>query len=171
METNLKTLPQLTFSEALKKNYFDFTDLKGRSRRSELWWNYLAYFLVSTCVSMMISSVNTILLTVISFLLQLWVVPVTIRRMHDNNHSGIWVVAAVIIGLALNIYGIVTGMGDVQNMDPAEIIEMVKNPTFIGLSLASAVVNLVILVLAVMDGSKDDNKYGPSPKYFNPVAD
>ena len=103
METNLKELPQLSFTEALKKNYEDFTDLKGRSRRSELWWNYLVYFIVALCVSLVLSGVNMYVATIVSFLLQLWVVPVTIRRMHDREHSGVWVVAAVVISLVTNL--------------------------------------------------------------------
>lgn len=171
METNIKILPQLTFSDALRMNYINFADIKGRSRRSELWWNYLAYAFVSVCVTMFIPGLDLIVKTVVSFLLQLWMVPVTIRRMHDNNHSGIWVAAAVAIGVTLNVYGFATGMVDLENTDPAAIIEMVKAPAFVGLSLASSVVNLTILVFAVMDGSKEDNKYGPSPKYVNPIAD
>ena len=94
METNITTLPQLSFAEAVKLNFARITDFKGRSRRSELWWNYLAYTILTFCFSLLLGT-NYMLAAIISFILQLVIVPVTIRRMHDGGHSGIWVVAAV----------------------------------------------------------------------------
>ena len=168
METNLKELPQLSFTEALKKNYEDFTDLKGRSRRSELWWNYLVYFIVSLCVSLVLSGVNMYVATIVSFLLQLWVVPITIRRMHDREHSGVWGVAAVVISLVTNLYGIYSG---INTGSPEQIMRIVSSPTFMGLSIAGFIVNLVILVFSLLDSSKTDNRYGPSPKYVQADAE
>ena len=46
MEQNFKELPQPSFGEAVKKNLSSLTDFKGRSRRSELWWNVLLYCIV-----------------------------------------------------------------------------------------------------------------------------
>mgnify|MGYP002679902754 CR=1 FL=1 len=166
METKITTLPQLSFAEAVKLNFARITEFKGRSRRSELWWNYLMYVILTFCLSLLLGNGNLIVLAIISFFLQLVIVPVTIRRMHDGGHSGIWVVAAVLLNVATNVYGFMKGFASLGDLSPEEVITVISNPAFIGLSLASMVVEIVIFIFAVMDGDKGENKYGASTKYI-----
>lgn len=165
METKITTLPQLSFAEAVKLNFARITDFKGRSRRSELWWNYLVYTILTFCLSLLLGT-NFIFIAIISFILQLVIVPVTIRRMHDGGHSGIWVVAAVLLNIATNVYGFMKGFASLGDLSPEEVITVISNPAFIGLSLASLVVEIVIFIFAVMEGDKGENKYGASTKYI-----
>lgn len=165
METKITTLPQLSFAEAVKLNFARITDFKGRSRRSELWWNYLVYTILTFCLSLLLGT-NYIFIAIISFFLQLVIVPVTIRRMHDGGHSGIWVVAAVLLNIATNVYGFMNGFDSLGDLSPEEVITVISNPAFIGLSLASLIVEIVIFIFAVMDGDKGENKYGASTKYI-----
>ena len=165
METNITTLPQLSFAEAVKLNFARITDFKGRSRRSELWWNYLAYTILTFCLSLLLGT-NYMLAAIISFILQLVIVPVTIRRMHDGGHSGIWVVAAVLLNVAANVYGFMNGFASLGDLSPEEVMSVISNPAFIGLTLASMVVQTVIFIFAVMEGDKGENQYGVSTKYI-----
>ncbi len=165
METNITTLPQLSFAEAVKLNFARITDFKGRSRRSELWWNYLAYTILTFCFSLLLGT-NYMLAAIISFILQLVIVPVTIRRMHDGGHSGIWVVAAVLLNVAANVYGFMNGFASLGDLSPEEVMSVISNPAFIGLTLASMVVQIVIFIFAVMEGDKGENQYGASTKYI-----
>lgn len=165
METNITTLPQLSFAEAVKLNFARITDFKGRSRRSELWWNYLAYTILTFCFSLLLGT-NYMLAAIISFILQLVIVPVTIRRMHDGGHSGIWVVAAVLLNVAANVYGFMNGFASLGDLSPEEVMSVISNPAFIGLTLASMVVQTVIFIFAVMEGDKGENQYGASTKYI-----
>lgn len=165
METKITTLPQLSFAEAVKLNFARITDFKGRSRRSELWWNYLVYTILTFCLSLLLGT-NYIFIAIISFFLQLVIVPVTIRRMHDGGHSGIWVVAAVLLNIATNVYGFMKGFASIGDLSPEEVITVISNPAFIGLSLASLIVEIVIFIFAVMEGDKGENKYGASTKYI-----
>lgn len=165
METKITTLPQLSFAEAVKLNFARITDFKGRSRRSELWWNYLVYTILTFCLSLLLGT-NFIFIAIISFFLQLVIVPVTIRRMHDGGHSGIWVVAAVLLNIATNVYGFMKGFASIGDLSPEEVITVISNPAFIGLSLASLIVEIVIFIFAVMEGDKGENKYGASTKYI-----
>lgn len=165
METNITTLPQLSFAEAVKLNFARITDFKGRSRRSELWWNYLAYTILTFCLSLLLGT-NYTLAAVVSFILQLVIVPVTIRRMHDGGHSGIWVVAAVLLNVAANVYGFMNGFASLGDLSPEEVMSVISNPAFIGLTLASMVVQIVIFIFAVMEGDKGENQYGASTKYI-----
>ena len=165
METKITTLPQLSFAEAVKLNFARITDFKGRSRRSELWWNYLAYTILTFCFSLLLGT-NYMLAAIISFILQLLIVPVTIRRMHDGGHSGIWVVAAVLLNVAANVYGFMNGFASLGDLSPEEVMSVISNPAFIGLTLASMVVQTVIFIFAVMEGDKGENQYGASTKYI-----
>lgn len=165
METKITTLPQLSFAEAVKLNFARITDFKGRSRRSELWWNYLAYTILTFCLSLLLGT-NYMLAAIISFILQLVIVPVTIRRMHDGGHSGIWVVAAVLLNVAANVYGFMNGFASLGDLSPEEVMSVISNPAFIGLTLASMVVQIVIFIFAVMEGDKGENQYGASTKYI-----
>ena len=165
METKITTLPQLSFAEAVKLNFARITDFKGRSRRSELWWNYLAYTILTFCLSLLLGT-NYMLAAIISFILQLVIVPVTIRRMHDGGHSGIWVVAAVLLNVAANVYGFMNGFASLGDLSPEEVMSVISNPAFIGLTLASMVVQIVIFIFAVMEGDKGENQYGVSTKYI-----
>ena len=165
METNITTLPQLSFAEAVKLNFARITDFKGRSRRSELWWNYLVYTILTFCFSLLLGT-NYMLAAIISFILQLLIVPVTIRRMHDGGHSGIWVVAAVLLNVAANVYGFMNGFASLGDLSPEEVMSVISNPAFIGLTLASMVVQTVIFIFAVMEGDKGENQYGASTKYI-----
>ena len=165
METNITTLPQLSFAEAVKLNFARITDFKGRSRRSELWWNYLVYTILTFCFSLLLGT-NYMLAAIISFILQLVIVPVTIRRMHDGGHSGIWVVAAVLLNVAANVYGFMNGFASLGDLSPEEVMSVISNPAFIGLTLASMVVQTVIFIFAVMEGDKGENQYGVSTKYI-----
>ena len=165
METKITTLPQLSFAEAVKLNFARITDFKGRSRRSELWWNYLVYTILTFCLSLLLGT-NYMLAAIISFILQLVIVPVTIRRMHDGGHSGIWVVAAVLLNIATNVYGFMKGFASLGDLSPEEVMSVISNPAFIGLTLASMVVQIVIFIFAVMEGDKGENQYGASTKYI-----
>lgn len=165
METKITTLPQLSFAEAVKLNFARITDFKGRSRRSELWWNYLAYTILTFCFSLLLGT-NYMLAAIISFILQLVIVPVTIRRMHDGGHSGIWVIAAVLLNVAANVYGFMNGFASLGDLSPEEVMSVISNPAFIGLTLASMVVQTVIFIFAVMEGDKGENQYGASTKYI-----
>lgn len=171
METKLAKLPSLPIMEALKLNFANITNFHGRSRRSELWWNYLVYTILTTCVSLLLGSSFMLVGIIIGFLMQLCIMAVTIRRMHDGGHSGLWVVAAVVIGLATNIYGLVCGFDHLADLSPEEMMALVFSPVFLVLYTLSLVVNVTIFVFAVMDGDKTDNKYGSSTKYIQESAD
>ena len=43
-------IPSMSFSDALYNTWLNITNFDGRSRRSELWWSFLVYF-ISTCIA------------------------------------------------------------------------------------------------------------------------
>lgn len=169
---NIKKLPSLTLGESIKSVLGNLTNFKGRARRSELWWYWLAYFIVMMVLAFVLGAFPVVLLE-IAFLLQLTTWSVTVRRLHDRGHSGWWVAASIIIGL--NIYIMQSGYYEAMltiNPNIEEATEVLRGPVFPTLGFLSFIVNITIFVFCVRDGKPEDNKYGQSPKYVpNELAD
>lgn len=168
MQQNITELPMMTFSEAVKRNINNLTNLKGRARRSELWWNFLAYSIVSLIMSSVLSG-NILLSGIVSFILQLCIVAVTVRRMHDRGHSGYWVIASVLISVIFQISLMTSDFYEVMNTvnpNPNDIINIMTSPILVILGLLSFIVNICILIFALQDSKPEENKYGKSPKYI-----
>lgn len=66
---NIKKLPSLTLGESIKSVLGNLTNFKGRARRSELWWYWLAYFIVMMVLAFVLGAFPVVL-SVIAFLLQ-----------------------------------------------------------------------------------------------------
>jgi len=162
-------LPTMGFTESVKTVLSKQTDFTGRARRSELWWYYLLYFIVNFAVTRLFAA-NFLVSTVVSFLLQLTLFSVTVRRLHDRNISGWLVGIALLIGIASSIYCYATGLYDMLqavNPNDKELMSAIFNPVFLGIGIVSTAVNLIILVLCVLDGKPAANKYGASTKYVS----
>ena len=53
---NYKRLPAMDFAESVSKVLNNMFKFDGRSRRSELWWYYLAYMLATMLVNLLLTS-------------------------------------------------------------------------------------------------------------------
>ncbi len=91
---------QVTFVEAVKmalqQNYCNFS---GRSSRSEYWWFALFSFVLSTAVSVVFGFSDTLYMVasgVVSLGLLLPGLGLAVRRLHDTNHSGWWLLISLI---------------------------------------------------------------------------
>lgn len=129
---NIKKLPSLTLGESIKSVLGNLTNFKGRARRSELWWYWLAYFIVMMVLAFVLGAFPVVL-SVIAFLLQLTTWSVTVRRLHDRGHSGWWVAASIIIGLISNIYIMQSGYYEAMstiNPNIEEATEVLRGPVF-----------------------------------------
>lgn len=70
---NYKKLPSMGFAESVNSVLKNMLNFNGRSRRSELWWYFLAYMLVCMICSLLLSS-SPVAMAIIStiLLLSLW---------------------------------------------------------------------------------------------------
>ncbi len=177
----LTVLPQLEFTEALKAFWNKIAQFQGRSRRSEFWWTYLAYFVTS-----IIFSFVPIIGNIVTLLFGLAIIPITFRRLHDTGRSGWWYGVSIIGSLVFTVYLIIqiiiigttslsTDMSEFSSMSDTEIIgDMLASATIsyilFGL-LVGIVYNIIVLVFLCQDSQKGENKYGPSPKYVDVDAD
>jgi uncharacterized membrane protein YhaH (DUF805 family) len=127
----------MSFATAVKAFWSNYTNFKGRARRSEYW--FIQLFLVATNIAVAVIDLALMNGDVERFIANggggivglIWIfativpaIAVLIRRLHDTNRSGWW----ALIGLV---------------------------------PLAGAI---VLLVLTVQDSNKGVNKYGASPK-------
>lgn len=173
----LTVLPQLGFTEALSAAWNKIAQFNGRSRRSEYWWTYLAYFVTS-----IIFSFVPIIGNIVTILFGLVIIPITFRRLHDTGRSGWWYGVSIIGSLLFSVYLIIqiiiigtisisTDMSELSSMSDNEIIENILTSAtisyiFFGL-LVGIVYNIIVLVFLCQDSQKGENKYGPSPKYVD----
>lgn len=116
-ETN-KT--KIQFGNAIKIGFTRYFDFRGRSSRAEFWWWNLFTFLVafalgiSDLILLLITQDVIFLFGVLRIFFALaTIVPsitVTVRRLHDLNRTGWWLVATLIGYLALIIPGMILSL-------------------------------------------------------------
>ena len=154
----------ITF-DVIKDSYIGtlkkYVEFKGRARRREFW----TFFFVNLILGL-IPFVGQIvgLLTCIPS------ITVGVRRLHDTNRSGFWMLLAYILffvdmifffigffaGFA-GFYGFGFGRGGFGHMGVLMI------PAIIIL-IALLVLGIILLIWAIQEGTRGSNKYGPDPK-------
>jgi uncharacterized membrane protein YhaH (DUF805 family) len=82
------------FTDAITKHYVDF---KGRARRAAFWYYYLFYIILSIVAGIVdgLLHTNDIIGGILSLALLLPTIGLTVRRYHDTNHSGWWILCPV----------------------------------------------------------------------------
>ncbi len=87
----------MQFGEAISDGFSKYATFSGRSSRSAYWWWTLFYVLVIIGASIVDALINT---AVIGGLIALaFIIPnlaVLVRRLHDVDHSGWWVLIGLI---------------------------------------------------------------------------
>ena len=142
------------------KKYADFT---GRARRKEYWSFVLLYVVIFALASLidrfaglrgMVGPYGPFTALVLLALV-VPAVAVGIRRLHDTNRSGWWLLAAygpLILSTVLGLAGIVQ-----------------PSLAMILLVIAGAG-SILLIVFLVIEGTKGPNAYGPDPKATDGAA-
>jgi uncharacterized membrane protein YhaH (DUF805 family) len=87
----------VTFSEAVSDGFSKYATFSGRTSRSGYWWFYLFYLLVLVGASIVDAAIKTPALTALAVLaLFLPTLAVLVRRLHDTDHSGWWVLISFV---------------------------------------------------------------------------
>ena len=82
----------MSFSEAVKSGFDHYTKFDGRAARPAFWWWFLFTILVAIGANIIDSIIGIPLLSiVISIGLILPNISVAIRRLHDTDRSGWWI--------------------------------------------------------------------------------
>ena len=157
----------VTFGEAIKLGFQNYFKFSGRAQRAEFWWFYLFTTVASLALEFVDGIVGSAIglpvfaeFTPLSSLFSLLTLIPTLalgwRRMHDIGKSGWWsllpLMPFVIVGVALGI-----AFSSPEN--PAWGVLMLAG---VLLTLAAVVYTIVLLAT---DSDRNENRFGPSPKY------
>ena len=136
----------MTFTESVKTCFQKYIDFSGRASRSEYWWFFLFTFIVR---------IVTFWIPFIGFIIALGLLlpslSVTVRRLHDTNRTGWWVLLP--IGLALG--GVVAGT--VLSFIGLAVVGIAL------IALGSIGGFVVLLVFLIQPSDPGPNQYGPNP--------
>lgn len=86
---------KITFLDAVKLFYKNYTNFKGCATRAEYWYAVLFMFIVNVLLALL-GKVGLILLAVFALANIIPGLAVCIRRMHDIGKSGWWILITAI---------------------------------------------------------------------------
>jgi len=108
----------MSFTEAIKSGFDNYVNFNGRARRSAYWYWALFALLASIVVNIIdaVTGAAPIFSLLVGLGLLLPGLAVSVRRLHDTDRSGWWILIALIplIGFIILI------VFYVQDSDPAE---------------------------------------------------
>jgi uncharacterized membrane protein YhaH (DUF805 family) len=138
------------------KRYADFS---GRSSRAEYWWFYLAY-IISAVVLQILTRISSIfgLLVLLYLALIIPFIAVAVRRLHDIDRTGWWLLAPAVPYLVGAVMIIPTLMNAGTGGQSFPGFGMAGIFLAIGVVLA-----IVVFVFSVLPGTRGSNRYGPDP--------
>jgi uncharacterized membrane protein YhaH (DUF805 family) len=153
---------ELTPVDWAKRPIEKYADFTGRASRPEYWWYTLAlvvtYFVISLVENIVGLNGMAGPYGLLSLLLMLaTLVPsiaVGIRRLHDTNRSGWWLLIAL-IPYGLMVLAGIFAMGGAGAIGLLAMMGLISVVALIGA--------VVLLIFMVLPGSSGDNRYGPPP--------
>lgn len=140
----------MTFQESVRLNLTAryFFDFKGRASRSEFWWFMLFIGLVNVGVSLLMIILPPAIGGTLSLIVSLLLLPpnlgLTVRRFHDRNLRGWWILLPL---FALGGWMLTGG---------------VAAPSLPG-NLLSFLMCLAYLIILCLPGQPGPNRFGPPP--------
>lgn len=160
-----------------------YAEFSGRSRRLEYWAWVLFQFAISIVFFVLVSvAANVTLLTLgdslnpvalgagflvifglwmlVSLFLLIPSLAVTVRRLHDTNRSGWWILAPLVpyvVGWTAFVMAVGAGKPGSAEFGGLALIGMLS-------FLATLVLGLVVFVFMLLEGTPGPNRYGPDPK-------
>ena len=107
----------MAFGDAIRACFAKYFDFDGEASRPEFWWFFLFVGIVNFALAIVSSKLSGLfsLIVFVPFL------AVTVRRLHDANRSGWWLLS----GFIPLVGWIVLGFLLVQQGDPSHSIETV----------------------------------------------
>ena len=89
----------MTLSQSISTCFKKYATFFGRASRSEYWWWQLFVFIVTFVIVFIVTLMNEQAGKVVGKILQLaFLLPnlsVVVRRCHDTNHSGWWILCPI----------------------------------------------------------------------------
>lgn len=169
-----------------------YVDFSGRSQRMEYWMWQLCKLLVfgglmlvfllifgaavasygaSKDPNALIAAGGGILLLwmiymILAFAILIPDIAVAVRRLHDTNRSGWWLLSPLVpYFLGIIVMSVTVGVGGAMQPDqPPNAMMATGGIVMLVFMLAAAAMGLVLLVFMLLDGTPGPNRFGPDPK-------
>lgn len=108
----------MTFGKSIQTCFSKYATFNGRASRSEFWWWYLFTFIVGFVGSYIDGAVGAsgIFYLIINLVFLLPGLAVSVRRIHDSNHNGWWVICPI-YNLILMFFNSTSGVNDYGDLD------------------------------------------------------
>lgn len=116
----------MSFTAAIRSVFTQYVGFSGRARRAEYWWFVLFTVIVGVVTALLDIAIGTdfgesitsggIISTLVNLALALPSLAVTVRRLHDTDRSGWW----ILIGLIPIIGAIVLLVFTIQDGTPGQ---------------------------------------------------
>jgi len=158
-----------------------YADFKGRARRAEYWQFILFQFLVGFVLSFVATlsgkgSPLNILSVIFSLAMLIPTYAVSVRRLHDINRSGWWLLLpSAVFAVTLLIFVFTQGMAMAESLSgmpssqlsPADMMR--GSVSAVGSFMAWVVLPtflacVVTFIFHVTPGTEGSNRFGPDPK-------
>jgi uncharacterized membrane protein YhaH (DUF805 family) len=167
--------PNMSPVDFAKRPLEKYADFSGRAPRAEFWWYVLAVFILSIVAKIIDSLLGMHvwgpygLVSVIVWLgLLVPNIAVSVRRLHDTNRTGWWLLVPVVPYCLAFVLGGAAMMGGAASGSPAG---MMAGAGIAWLFLMIGAVGwIVLLVFYCLPGTPGDNRYGPNPYGTGAVA-
>jgi len=141
------------FRKTITEHYVDF---QGRVRRQEFWYYILAYAVIWIILAVVQSVFRSQILTgLYSLGLFLPTLGISVRRLHDTDRTGWWV---VLVAVPLVLLGLLTSFAMMTGAYGMMFLTATLLPI---LSLAAAA---LLIYWYAQPGTPGANQYGPDPK-------
>ncbi|MBE6243977.1 MAG: DUF805 domain-containing protein [Bacteroidales bacterium] len=162
-------LPQLDFMQAIKLAWSRVKETTGRSRRSEFWWAMLVLCVGGGIVGAILRQIPYIgfwLYLIIYIGILVISLPLFMRRMHDvGKGDGLVKAYAVIFACYLLVMFLTWLFWHI-----GWAATFITGFLTILVSIALAVIGIILIVNCAQDGKPEANEWGPSPKYVDGPA-
>lgn len=159
---------ELTPVDWAKRPVQKYADFSGRAPRAEFWWYVLAVIIV-TVIAQIIDSIIGMkvagpygplsLLVLLGLLVPN--IAVSVRRLHDTNRTGWWILAPIVPYILAFVLGSAAMLGAAGSGSSAG---MAAGMGIAGLFMLACLAALVaLLVFYCMPGTAGENRYGADP--------
>lgn len=169
------------FGRAIVICFRKYVDFSGRASRSEFWFWFLFCWLVQVAQNAVMapffihrigatphfSAPHGLVSNPLAFLSLALLLPslaVAVRRLHDTNRSGAWVVTYLVISVGLAILTIPLLFIAAFMDNPSHGDEMIVTTVITGFFALVATLQVIAIVMLALPGTPGENQYGPAPQ-------
>ena len=158
----------VSFADAIRNAFVGYAQFSGRSTRAEYWWFVLFYTLVGIGGAILNEIVYPVFSLIIGVAFILPNLAVSVRRLHDINKSGLWLLwwllmaigpyIIIVIGVLIAFSGFLSGNWD--NTGSWAVLILGSILAFFGW------IGVFIwwLIWFCKEGDLGPNQYGPDPR-------